>query len=115
VRQVKVQLGWFPLRIPEWPRPLWALVAHQPEEERDLVLLTQVPITTAEARLVSDQWRHRPSIEHTYRFRAAKSAWMSKICAAVRRRHAMALCARAAHFLLLLTIVDPGNHGFLVQ
>ena len=69
VRQVKIQLGWFPFRLPEWSQPLWAVVAHHPEEERDLVLLTHVPIPpAAETRLVYDQWRQRPSIEHTYRF-----------------------------------------------
>jgi hypothetical protein len=69
VPQVKIQLGWFPFRLPEWPQPLWAVVAPHPEEERDWVLLTHVPIATAaDARLVYDQWRHRPSIEHTYRF-----------------------------------------------
>lgn len=69
VRQVKVQLGWFQFRLPELPQPMWALVVHHPEEQRDLVLLTNVPIATpAEARLVYDQWRHRPHIEHTYRF-----------------------------------------------
>jgi hypothetical protein len=69
VHQVKLQLGWFPFRLPECSQPLWAVVAHHPAEERDLVLLTHVPITTAaEARLVYDQWRQRPSIEQTYRF-----------------------------------------------
>jgi hypothetical protein len=69
VRHVKIQLGWFAFRLPEASQHLWAVVAHHPEEERDLVLLTHVPISTAaEARLVYDQWRERPSIEHTYRF-----------------------------------------------
>ncbi len=69
MRQVKIQLGWFPFRLPACSQPLWAVVAHHPEEERDLVLLTHVPITTAaDARLVYDHWRHRPRIEHTYRF-----------------------------------------------
>jgi len=57
------------LRLPADFKDIWALVIHHPEEDRDLVLLTNVPITTpADAQLVYDQWRHRPSIEHTYRF-----------------------------------------------
>ncbi len=48
---------------------MWALVLHHPDEDRDLVLLTNVPINCpAEAQLVYDQWRQRPNIEHTYRF-----------------------------------------------
>lgn len=44
-------------------------MVHHPNENRNLVLLTNVPITSpADAQLVYDQWRHRPSIEHTYRF-----------------------------------------------
>ncbi len=53
---------------------MWALGVHHPEEQRDLVLLTNVPIATpAEVRLVYDQWRHRPHIEHTYRFQQEAS------------------------------------------
>jgi hypothetical protein len=48
---------------------MWALVIHHPEEDRDPVLLTNMPITTpADAQLVYDQWRHCPTIEHTHRF-----------------------------------------------
>src|SRR5258707_832933 len=69
VRHVPIQLGWFRLRLPDTPDDLWALVVHHPEEDRDLVLLTNISISSpAEAQLVYDQWRHRPAIEHTYRF-----------------------------------------------
>ncbi len=48
---------------------MWALVIHHPEEDRDPVLLTNVPITTpADAQFVYDQWRHCSTLEHTYRF-----------------------------------------------
>ncbi len=48
---------------------MWASIVHHPDEDRDLVLLTSVPITTqAQAQEVYTQWRHRPQIEHTYRF-----------------------------------------------
>ena len=68
-RQVTVQLGWLKIRFADLPEPMWALVVHQPEDDRDLVLLTTIPLTSAtDARLVYDQWRLRPSIEHTYRF-----------------------------------------------
>ena len=56
IRQVKVQLGWFKLRLPDIPEPMCALVVHHPQEERDPVLLTTVPIhSAADAQLVYDQ------------------------------------------------------------
>jgi hypothetical protein len=33
-------LGWFKIRFADLPEAMWALVVHQPEEERDLILLT---------------------------------------------------------------------------
>ncbi len=68
-RQVTVQLGWLKIRFADLPEPMWALVVHQAEDDSDLVLLTTIPISSAaDTRLVYNQWRLRPSIEHTYRF-----------------------------------------------
>ena len=69
VRHVDIQLGWLMLRLPETHQLLWALVAHDPDLDRDLVLLTSLPIhTAAHAKAVYTEWRYRPQIEHTYRF-----------------------------------------------
>lgn len=69
VRGVDVALGWLMIRIPETQQVLWALVAHDPDLDRDLVLLTNIPIhTAADAEMVYTEWRYRPQIEHTYRF-----------------------------------------------
>ncbi len=69
VRVVDVELGWLKIRLPETDQVLWALVIHDPDYEREIVLLTNVPIHTAQdARTVYTEWRHRPQIEHTYRF-----------------------------------------------
>lgn len=68
-RQVMVQLGRFKVRIASLPQPMWALVVRRSEEEPELVLLTTLSLTNAtQARLVLEQWRMRPAIEHTYRF-----------------------------------------------
>jgi hypothetical protein len=68
-RRVTVSLGWLPLRLPATQQRLWALVAYDPDLRRQLILLTNIPITTAqEAEEVYTQWRYRPRIEHTYRF-----------------------------------------------
>jgi hypothetical protein len=48
---------------------LWALVIHDPDLERDIVLLTNLSIRSSlDARTVYTTWRHRPQIEHTYHF-----------------------------------------------
>ena len=45
------------------------LVAHDPDLERDVVLITNVPIRGPhDAQMVYTEWRYRPRIEHTYRF-----------------------------------------------
>lgn len=68
-RRVTVEMGWLPIRLPGQDWPLWALVAHDPELDRDLVLLTNVPLHSAlAAQTVYTDWRYRPQIEHTYRF-----------------------------------------------
>jgi hypothetical protein len=69
VRRADIELGWLMLRLPNTHQLLWALVAHDPDYDRDLVLLTNIPIrTAAEAKTVYTEWRYRPQIEHTYRF-----------------------------------------------
>ena len=68
-RRVTVSLGWLPLRLPDTQQRLWALVAYDPDYRRQIILLTNVPLTTpAIAEQVYTQWRCRPRIEHTYRF-----------------------------------------------
>ena len=69
VRVTNVALGWLKIRLPTTQQVLWALVAHDPDYDRELVLLTNVPIhTAADAKVVYSEWRYRPQIEHTYRF-----------------------------------------------
>jgi len=68
-RIVTMAIGWFKIRLPETEQVLWALVAHDPDRKHDLVLLTNVPADTErDARTVYTEWRHRPRIEHPYRF-----------------------------------------------
>lgn len=69
VRTAVVSLGWLQIRLPDTQQILWALVANDPDYEREVVLLTNIPIhTPQDARTVFTEWRHRPQIEHTYRF-----------------------------------------------
>ena len=81
VRPFSVQLGWFGLRIPDVLHDLWVLVVHHPEGDRNLVLLTNVPITyAADAQQVYDHWRHRPEHSGIPIALSKKQAWMWKIC-----------------------------------
>lgn len=69
VRRVDIALGWLMIRLLDTKQVLWVLVAHDPDYNRDLVLITNIPIRTpADAKAVYTEWRYRPQIEHTYRF-----------------------------------------------
>jgi len=69
VRVVTKEVGWLKIRLLDTQQVLWALIIHDPRTEKDLVLLTNIPIQTDDgALLVLSEWRRRPQIEHTYRF-----------------------------------------------
>jgi hypothetical protein len=69
VRVTDIALGWLKIRIPKTQQLLWALVAHDPDYDRELVLLTNIPVhKAADVEEVYREWRFRPQIEHTYRF-----------------------------------------------
>ena len=64
-----VQLGWFKIRIPDTLEPLWILVADDQTLNRQLVLITNVPLENVSVvQQVYNDWRLRTRIEHGYRF-----------------------------------------------
>ena len=64
-----VQLGWFKIRIPDTPEPLWILVADDQTLSRQLVLITNVLLENVSVvQQVYNDWRLRTRIEHGYRF-----------------------------------------------
>jgi hypothetical protein len=65
-----VHLGWFQIRLPERPEQrLWILVADDPDMDRQLGLITNVPLVgVAVVQQVYNDWRLRSRIEHGYRF-----------------------------------------------
>jgi hypothetical protein len=64
-----VQFGWFMVRIPGTTQPLWILVADDLTLNRQLVLITNVPLTSVFiVQQVYNDWRLRTRIEHGYRF-----------------------------------------------
>ena len=66
----KVQFGWFQIRLPDNPEQiLWVLVADDPSMDRELVLITNIPLDTIPiVQQVYNDWRLRSRIEHGYRF-----------------------------------------------
>jgi hypothetical protein len=64
-----VHFGWFKMRIPDTQVPLWILVADDETLNRQLVLITNIPLTSVSAvQQVYNDWRLRSRIEHGYRF-----------------------------------------------
>jgi len=64
-----IHFGWFKIRIPGTQKPLWILVADDETLNRQLVLITNIPLTkVAVVQQVYNDWRLRTRIEHGYRF-----------------------------------------------
>lgn len=64
-----IQLGWLKIRLPGKTQELWVLVADDQTIPRQLVLITNVPLTTVKVvQRVYEDWRLRSRIEHGYRF-----------------------------------------------
>jgi hypothetical protein len=102
MRVVEMALGWFKIRLPETQQELWVLVAHDPERQHDLVLITNVPIHTPhDAQTVCTEWRCRPQIEHTYRFHQEDGLDVESVCVRTleRMRRIFVLVLLAALFV----------------
>lgn len=102
-RIAKVGLGWFQFRLPDRPDTvLWALVAHDMDLDRDLLLITNVPLRDEEdARTVYGRWRRRSHIEHIYRFDQERGLDVEDICVRTleRMRRLFVLVLLAALFV----------------
>ncbi len=68
-RRDTVHFGWFKIRVPGTHKPLWILVADDETLHRQLVLITNIPLTSGAAvQQIYNDWRLRTRIEHGYRF-----------------------------------------------
>ena len=81
-RETPVHVGWFTIRLPQEPTlPLWVLVADDPAMDRQLILITNVPLQDEQvAWNVYSEWRYRPRIGHTYRFDQERGLDVEDIC-----------------------------------
>lgn len=69
IHKVKLGFGTLQVRLRDTQQVLWVLVAHDLKRERDLILLTNIPLTSPRLmRQVYRDWRLRSRIEHGYRF-----------------------------------------------
>jgi hypothetical protein len=101
-----LQAGWFLIRLPDTHQPLWVLVAHNDLENRNAVLITNVPICseTVAIQIYSD-WRLRGKIEHGYRFDQEQGLDVEDLrvqtIERMRRLFALVLAAAQTVFLIM--------------
>ncbi len=68
-RVTNMHIGWFRIRLPGKEQNLWVIVAYDPDKDRTLTLITNVPLLSiTDVQLVYNDWRLRSRIEHGYRF-----------------------------------------------
>ena len=64
-----IHFGWFKIRSPDTQKPLWIMVADDETLDRQLVLITNIPLMkVAAVQQLYNDWRLRSRIEHGYRF-----------------------------------------------
>jgi len=100
-----IQAGWFTIRLPATHQPLSVLVAHNDLENRNAVLITNVPIhSEADALQIYSDWRLRGKIEHGYRFDQEQGLDVEdlRVQTVERMRRLFALVLAAAQFVFHL-------------
>jgi hypothetical protein len=107
-----VQFGWFKIRIPNTTQPLWILVADDQTINRQLVLITNVPLTTVHSvQQVYNDWRLRTRIEHGYRFDQEQGLDVEdmRVHTVDRMRRLFALVLLAAQLVFVIAVHWPPN------
>ena len=107
-----VQFGWFKIRIPNTTQPLWILVADDQTINRQLVLITNVPLTTVHSvQQVYNDWRLRTRIEHGYRLDQEQGLDVEdmRVHTVDRMRRLFALVLLAAQLVFVIAVHWPPN------
>lgn len=110
LRLAEVQIGWYPIRLPQTQQPLWLLVAYDVDKDRTLVLLTSIPLQTiADVRAVYNDWRLRARVEHGYRFDQEQGLDVEdmRVQTLERMRRLFLLVLAAAQFVFYLIDTWP--------
>lgn len=101
-RMAKVKMGWLRVRLPNTQQAIWALVSENDLFSNTLVLLTNVPLYSADqAKAVYADWRLRGRIEHGYRFAQEQGLDVEdlRVRSLERMRRLFALVLLAAQFV----------------
>jgi hypothetical protein len=104
-RLAQVKMGWFLIRLPDTQQELWVLVAEDDLFDNTLVLLTNVPVSSATtAKALYADWRLRGRIEHGYRFDQEQGLDVEdlRVQTLERMRRLFALVLLAAQFVFYL-------------
>jgi len=114
-RLARVRLGWLLCRLPDTQQQLWLLVAQRDEEDKPLVLLTNVPLKSLPvAQEVYQDWRLRTRIEHGYRFDQEQGLDMEDVrvrtLEGMRRVFALVLLAAQFVFFVAENWPPPAVH-----
>jgi len=105
-----VHFGWFKIRIPGTTQPLWILVADDQTLNRQLVLITNVPLLTMPiVQQVYNDWRLRTRIEHGYRFDQEQGLDVEdmRVHTVDRMRRIFALVLLAAQLVFVVSVHWP--------
>jgi hypothetical protein len=101
-----IHFGWFKIRIPGTQKPLWILVADDETLNRQLVLITNIPLTkVATVQQVYNDWRLRTRIEHGYRFDQEQGLDVEdmRVQTLDRMRHLFAVVLIAAQIVFVIS------------
>ena len=105
-----IQFGWFKIRLPGTTRNLWILVADDETLHRQLVLITNVPLSSVQAvQEVYNDWRLRTRIEHGYRFDQEQGLDVEdlRVHTVERMRRIFALVLLAAQIVFVISVRWP--------
>jgi hypothetical protein len=105
-----VHFGWFKIRIPGATQPLWILVADDITLNRQLVLITNIPLTSVLiVQQVYNDWRLRTRIEHGYRFDQEQGLDVEdmRVHTVERMRRLFALVLLAAQLVFVVSVHWP--------
>lgn len=105
-----IQFGWFKIRLLGTVHDLWVLVADDQTTNRQLVLITNVPLTSLKmAQEVYNDWRLRTRIEHGYRFDQEQGLDVEdlRVHTIERMRRLFAMVLLAAQIVFVISVRWP--------
>ncbi len=109
-RLVTLSFGRVACRLPETHQALWVVVVHSPAHDYDVLLITNVPLTSRRVlREVYEDWRLRGRIEHGYRLDQEQGLDVEdmRVQTLERMRRLFVLVLLAAQFIFFINRTWP--------